>query len=60
MDNNKGLFGMVNYKDTPLERNHNDTFGIAMAKGTGRALIDCTVLFGAFCLVASGVDFIKK
>lgn len=59
MDNNKGLFGLVNYENTPLEHNHKDTFGIAMAKGTGRALIDCTVLFGTFCLVASGVNFIK-
>lgn len=59
MDNNEGLFGLVNYKDTPLEYNHNDKFGIAMLKGSGRAVIDCSILFGGFCLIASGIDFIK-
>lgn len=60
MDNNKGLFGLVNYQNTPLEVKNDDTFGIAMLKGSGRAVIDCTVLFGSFCLIASGVKFLQK
>ena len=59
MDNNEGLFGLVNYKDTPLEYNHNDKFGIAMLKGSGRAFVDVSILLGAFCFVATGIDFIK-
>lgn len=59
MDNNEGLFGLLNYENTPLEHNDSDTFGKAMAKGSGRAFIDCSTIFGAFCLIASGVNFIK-
>lgn len=59
MDNNKGLFGLVNYEDTPLEIKNDDTFCITMLKGSGRAVIEGAALFGTFCLVASGVDFIK-
>lgn len=59
MDKNEGLFGIVNYQNTPLEVKSDNTFGIAMLKGSGRAVIDCSILFGGFCLIASGIDFIK-
>lgn len=48
----KGLFGLINYTDTPLGLTEEDGLISAFAKGCGRGAIEYSTLFGGLILVA--------
>lgn len=48
----KGLFGLINYADTPLGLTEEDGIISSFAKGCGRGAIEYSTLFGGLILVA--------
>ena len=59
--NNKGIFGLVNYEDTPLEVKYSDsTLGI-VAKSLAQGIVDGTLMIGTIAVVSGYARlFMKK
>lgn len=58
--NNKGIFGLVNYEDTPLEVKFTDgTLGIVV-KSLAQGVVDGTLMIGAICVVSGYARLFKK
>ena len=52
----KGLFGLINYENTPLGLTEEDGLISALAKGCGRGVLEYSTLFGGLILVAGVID----
>lgn len=58
--NNKGIFGLVNYEDTPLEVKYTDgTVGI-IVKSLAQGFVDGTLMIGTICVVSGYAKLFKK
>nr|WNL48709.1 hypothetical protein [Caudovirus D_HF5_2C] len=58
--NNKGIFGLVNYEDTPFEVKYSDgTVGI-IVKSLAQGVIDGTLMIGAVAVVSGYARLFKK
>lgn len=58
--NNKGIFGLVNYEDTPLEVKFTDgTLGIVV-KSLAQGVVDGTLMIGAIAVVSGYARLFKK
>ena len=58
--NSKGIFGLVNYEDTPLEVKFTDgTLGI-IVKSLAQGVVDGTLMIGAVAVVSGYARLFKK
>lgn len=58
--NNKGIFGLVNYEDTPFEVKYSDgTLGIVV-KSLAQEVIDGTLMIGSIAVASGFARLIKK
>lgn len=58
--NNKGIFGLVNYEDTPFEVKYSDgTLGIVV-KSLAQGVIDGTLMIGSIAVVNGFAGLFKK
>ena len=58
--NNKGIFGLVNYEDTPFEVKYSDgTLGIVV-KSLTRGVIDGTLMIGSIAVINGFAGLFKK
>lgn len=52
----KGLFGLINYENTPLGLTEEDGLISVFAKGCGRGVLEYSTLFGGLILVAGVIS----
>ena len=58
--NNKGIFGLVNYEDTPFEVKYSDgTLGIVV-KSLTQGVIDGTLMIGSIAVINGFAGLFKK
>lgn len=58
--NNKGIFGLVNYEDTPLEVKFTDGTLSIVVKSLAQGVVDGTLMIGAICVVSGYARLFKK